>query len=124
MYVKGFTISPTTDGSGDATSYSDTIQHGEILAVIYTKDSYADGVDFSITTEDTGQNIWVDTNVNASETVYPRIQVQDTDGAALTIEGAEPLVTRIPVYRERVKVVIAQGGDTKSGTFLVLVNGA
>jgi len=124
MHVKGFTITPTTDASGDVTSYSDTIHHGEVLAIIYTKDDYAAGVDLDITLEDTGQQLWAEDDVNASKTVYPRIQVHDTTGTALTLDGTRIASTRIPVYRERVKVVIDEGGDTKSGTFLVLVDGA
>lgn len=124
MHVKGFTITPTTDASGDATEYSDTIHHGEILAVIYTKDDFADGVDFDISLEDTEQELWDEDDVNASATRYPRVQVHDTTGTALTLDGTRIAYTRIPVYRERVKVVIANGGDTKSGTFLVLVDGA
>ena len=81
----------------------------------------ADGVDFTITTEASGQNLWVDTNINASEVVHPRAQVHDVDGSALTFDGTRKVCEPIAVANERVKIVIAAGGNAKSGTFHITV---
>lgn len=109
-------VTATTNGSGDATAYTENIR-GKIIAVRYTKAStnnFADGVDFTITTETSVQNVWVDTNINASETVVPKLLNDGTDGADLTA-----IYDHIRVFNERVKVVVASGGDTKTGTFTV-----
>lgn len=109
-------VTATTNSSGDATAYTDNIR-GKIIAVKYTKassGSYADGVDFTITTEASLRNVWVDTNINATETVVPKELNDGTDGADLT-----GVYDHIRAFNERVKVVVASGGDTKTGTFTV-----
>lgn len=106
-------VTVTTAADGSATGHTAAIR-GKIIAVAYTKSDYADGVDFTITTETTLQNVWVDTNVNASETVYPKMLNDDTAGSDLTA-----IYDHVRVFNERVKIVIAQGGNTKSGTFTV-----
>jgi hypothetical protein len=117
-YRERHAISVTTAADGSATAYSPVL-NGDILAVQYVKDDFADTADFTITTETTAQNVWVDTNITASETVYPMVATNGTDGAALS--GAGTLMGRIPVADERVKIVIAQGGNAKSGAFYVTV---
>lgn len=109
-------VSVTTGSGGDATAYSSTVK-GNVLAVKYDKLTFANGVDFTITTETTELNIWVDTNINASEAVYPRCLCQDLAGANLTGWYAP-----VPVAGERIKIVIAQGGDTTTGTFTFIVH--
>ena len=113
-----FPITVTTIADGSATAYSD-MMNGAIESVEYAKTDYTNGVDFTITTENTAQNVWVDTDVNASETVYPRIATNGTDGAALS--GAGTLATQIPVANDRVKIVLGSGGDTKTGTFYITI---
>lgn len=115
MYVKRATVSVTTNGSGAATSYSGRLT-GKLLGVYYVKDDFADGVDFTITVENTGQAIWADTNINASEGVCPRRLVQDTAGADIA-----STYDSIYLGNDRVKIVVASGGDTKSGTFEILI---
>lgn len=112
-YQRSAAVTATTNGSGAATVYTEAIR-GKIIAVAYAKTDFADGVDFTITTETTGQNVWVDTNVNASETVFPKMLNDDTAGSDLTA-----IYDHVRVFNERVKIVIAQGGDTKTGTFTV-----
>jgi len=120
-YVVKETITATTDQGGDATAYSGAVS-GRVISIAYAKDDYADGVDFTITTETTGQNLWVDTNVNASETVAPRQATHATDGSAsLYAAAGEPVEDYIWAVDERIKVVVASGGDTKSGAFTVIV---
>jgi len=117
--VESVTI--TTNTSGAATSYTGVVR-GEVSTIKYVKDDYANGVDFTITTEDTEQNLWVDTNINASETVCPRQPTHDATGAAsLYAAAGEPVEAPIYACGERIKIVIAQGGDTKAGTFKVVI---
>jgi hypothetical protein len=109
-------VTVTTASDGTATAYTECIR-GKVIAIGYAKaasGNFADGVDFTITTEDVGQGLWTDTNVNASEVVYPKQLNDGVDGADLTA-----IYDHVRVFNERVKIVIAQGGDTKVGTFTV-----
>lgn len=114
----------TTDASGDATAYS-TICTGKIQSVRYIKDGttpFTDGVDFTITTEAGGENVWVDTNVNASEIVHPRGATHDSVGAAALYAAAgSPVLDHIRMVNDRIKIVVASGGAAKLGRFLIVV---
>lgn len=107
----------TTDGSQACTDYLGPFT-GKLDSLVYTKIDFTDGVDFTITKESTGETIWTDTNINATEVVRPRVITQHTDGAANTT-----LVIREPILfvNERIKIVIAAGGATKTGRFTALV---
>lgn len=106
-------VTATTAPDGSATVYTAVIR-GRVLAVRYTKVDFADGVDFTITTEESLQNVWVDTNINASETVSPKLLNDGTDGADLTA-----IYDHVRAFNERIKIVIAQGGNAKTGIFTV-----
>jgi len=121
-YAQTEEITVTTDSDGDATAYTTKTYNGPILNIIYTKVDYADGVDIDVTTETTGQTVWSEDDVNTSKTVAPRQATHDTDGAvALYTDSGEPVVGYIWAVNERLKITIAQGGDTKSGKFRVIV---
>lgn len=112
-YPQSVSVTATTIADGSATVYTDNIR-GKIIAVRYVKSDFADGVDFTITTETTNRNVWVDTNINASETVVPKELNDDTAGADLT-----GVYDHVRAFNERIKIVIASGGDTKTGTFTI-----
>ena len=107
-------VTITTATGGGATGYSD-VMTGRVIAVKYEKDTYASTSDFTITTADTGQSILSKTNVNASFVNYPVAAAVTTAGAASTLTEVE-----VPVVNERVKIVVAQGGNTKAGTFTII----
>ncbi len=95
---------------------------GRIVTIKYVKTDFATGVDFTITTEDSGQDVWAEADVNASKTVAPRQAIHATDGtASLYAASGEPVEDYIWAATERIKIVVAQGGDTKSGQFIVIV---
>jgi hypothetical protein len=123
-YVERHTVTLVTDASGAAIGYTPVL-NGRIHAIQYVKagsSNYADGVDFTIIAETTGQSLWTDTNINASETVFPRFPTHDGVGAAsLYAAGGEPVEDHIAIAQERVKITIADGGDTKTGTFYITV---
>lgn len=125
MYVRRDTVSVTTDASGDATEFTSSAINGRILAIIYNKTDFATGVDFTITTETTEQNVWVESDVNADKTVAPRQATHATDGtASLYAGGGEPVEDYIFAANERLKIVVASGGNAKSGEFVVIYDGA
>lgn len=120
-YAERHTVSVTTDASGDATAYSPVIT-GRIVSIAYAKTDFADTVDFTITAEATGQGIWTESNVTASKTVAPMQPAYSQAGAALLYaSGGTAVTTPIFVASDRVKIVVASGGDTKTGTFTVTV---
>ena len=120
-YAQRQTVSVTTDSNGDATSYTTRIQHGTIHSITYTKTDFAAGVDFTITVDGTGEGVWTESDVNATKTVAPRLATHDLAGTASVYEAAnEPVEDDIVIVDDRVKIVVANGGDTKTGTFNVV----
>ncbi len=126
MYVKKHVVAVKTNASGDATAYTAEPLNGRILKIVYTKhptNPFADGVDFTITTEDTKQNLWAENDVNASKSVCPAEKVQDTNGDDIVYTIGEVdfnVYAHINAAFERVKIVVAAGGDSKDGTFTIL----
>lgn len=113
-FPQSVSVTVTTASDGSATAYSDPIR-GSILSIRYVKTDFSDGVDFNITTETSAQTLWAQNDVNASATVYPKLLNDDTAGADLTGE-----YDHVRAFNERIKVVIASGGNAKSGTFEIL----
>ena len=120
-YVQRHVVSITTAADGSQTAYSPVVT-GKLSQIRYVKTDFADGVDFTITAEATGETLWIDTNINASETVAPRQPTNDTAGAAaLYAGGGSAVLDKIALANDRVKIVIASGGDTKTGTFHIVL---
>lgn len=121
-FARRLSVTVTTDGSGDATSYSDPIPYGVLSQVRYVKTDYANGVDFTITSEATGETLWTQANVNASATVAPRQATHDTAGVATLYAAAGAAVLdKIALADDRIKIVVAQGGASKTGAFHFLL---
>lgn len=120
MFAQRLTIPLTTNSSGAVTAYSDVVT-GRVLAIVYAKTDFADGVDFTITGEKHAQAILALTDQNAAGIWYPRQQVHGATGTGLTLDGTRLLVEPVLLVNDRVKVVIAQGGDTKTGTIYALI---
>lgn len=114
------TVTLTTDSSGDVIGYTEPVT-GKIHSIKYTKDDYANGVDFTITTEDTAQSVWAESDVNATAQRAPRQAVHDIVGVASLYEAGQAVEADIAVYSERIKIVVGSGGSVKSGTFDVLI---
>lgn len=118
-----FTVVATSDGSQVGTHYTPYVS-GYIESVQYVKaDSggYTDGVDFTITVADTGENVWTDTNINASEIVRPRAATHTVAGVAAEYVSGAAVLDRIAIGRDRVKIVLAQAGASKTGTFVITI---
>lgn len=120
MFAQKKTVSVTTASDGTATAYSEAVT-GRIWAIHYRKTDFANGVDFTITLESTGEGLWTQSDVNAAAKVYPRTAVHDVVGVAATLNGTQAMRDPVVAVNDRVKIVIAQGGDTKSGAFDIIV---
>ena len=121
-YLSRFAVPVTTDAAGAATAYTGKVTlaaQGLLWAVYYVPDATVPldtGADITITEEDTGKAILTITNLGtvAVEKV-PRVQACDPTGAAIT--GVYDLAA----VQGRIKIVVAQGGNAKAGTFYVYV---
>ena len=116
MYAERHVVPVITDGAQAATEYSPHFT-GRIHSITYLKTDFTDGVDFTITLEATGESLWTDTNINASETVYPvqKANLGGTGAASTILE--QPFIAA----NDRVKIVIAAGGAVKTGAFHIVV---
>ena len=122
MAIRRFVVTVVTASDGSATAYTPYLS-GYINAIEYVKTDYADGVDFTITAEATGETIWTEANVNAAKVCLPCAATHSTAGvAALYASGGTAVLERIALGRDRVKIVLAQGGATKTGAFHVIVD--
>lgn len=121
MGIRRFETTVTTASDGSATAYSPYLS-GKILSIQYVKTDFADGVDFTITAEANGQSIWAESDVNAAVTKAPRLATHSVAGvAALYAAAGTGVFAQIALGRDRIKYVIAQGGNVKTGKFVALI---
>lgn len=124
MQVERHVVTLTTDASGDVTGYSPRVT-GRVLAIHYVKDGstpYDNTVDFTITGEATGETIWTESNVTASKSCAPRMATHSNLGVAtLYAAGGTAVLDGIGLAADRVKFVLAQGGNVKVGAFHVVI---
>lgn len=114
------TVVTTADGA--ATEYLGPFT-GFLNRIVYTLVDFAAGVDFTITLESTGENLWTQVDQNASAVKAPRTPTHDGVGAAsLYAATGEPVEDRILLANDRIKIVIAKGGKITSGTFKAYVS--
>lgn len=120
-FARRLTVAVTTASDGSATVYSDSIDYGLLSQVRYVKDGsngFSDGSTFTITAEATGETLWTESAVNASATRAPRQATHSTAGAAsLYASGGTAVNDKIAIVNDRIKIVIASGGATKTGIF-------
>jgi hypothetical protein len=121
MIPRKVVIEFTTDASGDATVYTDAIV-GRIHSILYDPGDVATGADLTITTETTEQAVLTITNAGTSAVRWsPRLPTHDLAGAAETYDGTEPVNDSIVAVDERIKIVVDEGGNAKTGTVTVIV---
>lgn len=118
MHVQRFSVTLTTDASGDVIGYTDPV-NGLLSQIRYVKPgagNFDNGVDFTVTLEDTGETLWAESDVNASATRAPRQATHSTAGVAALYAGSGTAVNDLIAVSGRIKVVVAQGGNAKVGT--------
>ncbi|SHF05165.1 hypothetical protein SAMN02745157_1522 [Kaistia soli DSM 19436] len=118
-------VNVTTAADGTATVLSPKVS-GKLHSITYLKDgttAFTDGVDFTITANVSGENLWTESNVNAGTTRYPRAPTHTQAGAAaLYAAGGVAVLDKIGLANDQAKIQIAQGGNAKKGAFLFLVD--
>jgi len=79
--MRRYKVPVTTAADGSATAYTPRVA-GLLHAIHYVKTDFADGVDFAISSEVTGESLWAESNVNAAAVRYPRAPTHSQAGAA------------------------------------------
>lgn len=120
MALKEHAVTVTTDGSGDGTGYTPHVT-GKVIQIRYVNTDLSTP-DITVTREDTGQALWTEAGVASNKLVLPRQGVHDLAGASATYDGTRLIREPGYIYRDRVKIVVAGAGDTKSGTFHVMID--
>lgn len=116
MTLKRMRINVTTASNGAGSALGNQSVLGLLYAVQLLDGSFADGVDVTITSEqgDLSSTLLVKADFNADGMYYPRALAHGTeDGAALTGTAGGDRV--LPIINGTPKVVIAAGGDAKTG---------
>lgn len=134
MNIRRFHIPVTTASDGSATVYApsdaSTLAHGgtgqaingRILAIRYVKNNFDNGHGITVTLEGTGEAVLTKTSLDATATFYPRVGVNGAeDGAAATLDGTRLNRDYVHAAHDRVKIVVASGGNAKTGTYIVVV---
>lgn len=122
-YPTRHVVAITTATGGGGTGYTSVV-HGRIASIDYalgaTGSTFPSGTDVTVSLEDTGHSLWAQSNIGTSAlTKRPMMPAHSAAGADLSTGSA----AFVPAFAstERVKVVVAQGGNTKSGSFAVVV---
>lgn len=120
MTIRRHVVDVVTDEYGDAEVFSPRLS-GKLISIRYAaaagEAAFDQYVDFALTAENTGETIWSEESVDASASRYPRAAAHTTAGAAATYDGSNATLAEISLSQDRVKIVVADGGDAKSGTF-------
>ena len=123
-YIQRYVVTVTTNKKGDGIGYTPAVT-GKVSAIHYVKDTsnaYSDGVSVVVTAEATGETILEIGDVNASASFAPRRVTHTTDGsqAYYTFPG-HAVRDSICLANDRIKIAVSNGGDTKTGTFHVVI---
>lgn len=121
MYAERHQVAIVTAADGSFTGYTPVLT-GRVLGVRLDSVDLDSGIDITITGESTGIAILALTDQGGSDaTYYPRHQVCGPTGTALTYDGTRTVNEPPLIVNERIKVLVAQGGNVKSGTLHLLV---
>lgn len=120
MRLTRVSVAVVTDDLGAAVAYSPQC-NGLVRTVEYVKPT-SDGLDaatdIDIIADVSGAVIWTNDDLASSKVIHPLAQAQDNTGA--DIVGA---YAPICLADERIKITVANGGDTLSGTFIFTIEG-
>lgn len=107
-------VTITTDAAGAATVYLGPIR-GFLQSIIYRPGTLDTGADLTLTGETSGKPILQKSNLGTGNSfLYPRALPTNANSATGPL-GTVPSEL-IPLVKERIKVVVAQGGNTLTGT--------
>lgn len=123
--MRRIVLAVPTNGSGVADVYSPRVS-GLLHAVHYVPDGsapYDNTVDVTVTSEVTGETLLSRTNVSAAVNARPRVATSAADGtASLYASGGTAVQDKIALANDRIRVVLAQGGASKTGKFHFIID--
>lgn len=118
-------ITMTTAADGSATGYIPEDGRrsitGRVVSLGYTRTDYLTTVDITITSENADESIWTEANVTATKRIVPMQAAHTTAGVAVLYAAGNPIYEPVHLVKDRIKIVLAQGGDTKVGAFAVVI---
>lgn len=111
-----------TDASGNATVYltlgTNRKPNGFLVSLKYIPGTIDTGADLTITGENSGVPILTQANAGTGTLfLYPRALSHAVADGTASSSGSE----YIPLKDDRIKVVVAQGGSTKTGSIEALI---
>lgn len=110
--IEADAITVTTDASGDADVTTRTIKVNARIVYIWYQGGFDATADFTITCQRTTEGLWTESNIaDAAQIVAPTKAVQDQVG------GDRAQYDYIWCPQSTIRIVIAQGGNAKSGIF-------
>ncbi|MGE0653086.1 MAG: hypothetical protein AB7P12_15255 [Alphaproteobacteria bacterium] len=122
--MRRYKVRITTAADGSATAYTPRIA-GKLHSIHYIADganAYPNTVDITITSEATTEALLSRSNVSAGFVAYPRVATSAPDGtASLYADGGTAIRDKPALASDRIKIVLAQGGNAKVGDFHFLV---
>jgi hypothetical protein len=123
-YAQRHAVAVTANTGGIGTGYTPVVT-GAVSQIRYVADAtapYENTADFTITVEATGEAVWSASDVAANTTVAPRQSTHNTAGTeALYAASGVPVLAPILVAHDRIKIEIAEAGNTTTGTFHVVI---
>lgn len=128
MTITNYRVDVLTDAGGAATAYSNMPVNGKLLHMRYIPDGTSPldtGADITVTGESSGIAIVTKANIGTSAfTLAPRQPTHNaSDGSAALYAAAGTAVNaKIALAGERIKVVVAQGGNALKGQFQFVVD--
>jgi len=119
-YIQRYDFTLDVNASGAGTVYSADVVRGDLRYITYTPDGtnpLDTGADLTITGEVTGIALLTVTNIGTVAASWaPRIATCGlTTTASLYASGGTAVQDQIALAGERIKVVVAQGGASKTG---------
>ena len=120
MRLTRVSVSVVTDESGAAVAYSPQC-NGLVRTVEYVKPTSGGldaATDIDIIADVSGAVIWTNKDLSTSKVIHPLAPAQDNTGA--DIVGA---YAPICLADERIKITVANGGNTLSGQFVFTIEG-
>ena len=114
-----YTVSLTTNAAGGATAYSQRRTTGRIVALKYEPGDLDTGGGLVITGETSEVAVLTKASAGTSDVWYYPMAISNQ-----VSDGAASAITEVPVwlYGERLKVVVASGGNAVSGEVTLYID--
>src|SRR5664280_3807786 len=127
MAITNYLVSVTTDASGAFTGYTPMPVSGHLEHIRYVPNASTPldtGAGIVVTGESSSIPIVAKTSIGTTAfTLAPRQATHAVaDGSAATYDGTHGILDKITFAGERIKLVVASGGNVKSGVFEILVS--